>query len=35
MIQNVLLNVSEMAKCLFLAYIVDIELNFQSSLIII
>lgn len=30
-----LLNVSEMAKCLFGAYIVDFELNFQSSLIII
>lgn len=35
MIENVALNISEMAKCLFGAYIVDIELNFQSSLIII
>lgn len=35
MIHNALLNPSDMAKCLFRVYIVDIELNFQQSVIII
>lgn len=34
-IHNVLLNLSDLAKCLFGVYIVDIELNFQPSFIII
>lgn len=34
-IHNVLLNLSDLAECLFGVYIVDIELNFQPGLIII
>lgn len=34
-IHNVLLNLSDLAKCLFGVYTLDIELNFQPSLIII
>lgn len=35
MIHNALLNPSDMVKRLFRVYIVDIELNFQPSVIII